>query len=165
MTFNDYNDNKLTVYKLDERGQEKWHYDAEVVQKGANFVCVRAAFASQAGDVRSGFLVFRAGDLMTEWFYNDRWYNIFRVQEGSRGALKGFYCNVTRPAQISEEVVTAEDLALDVLVSPRGDITLLDEDEFEAMFISSEDRAQALKAVEEIKQAVAQRTPPFDEIT
>ncbi len=164
MDFDELDDNWVTVYKLNERGEEVWHYNAELVGKGTNFACVRAAFAGRHDEVRRGFLVFRSGDAMTEWFYNDRWYNIFRVQEGSRGALKGFYCNITRPAQISEEVITAEDLALDVLISPGGEITLMDEEEFEILPLAAEDRKQALAAVEQIKQMVANRVPPFDEI-
>ncbi|MFN8372601.1 MAG: DUF402 domain-containing protein [Anaerolineae bacterium] len=164
MQFDDLENNWVTVYKLNERGDEITHYDAEVVAKGANFVCVRAAFIGRRAEVRSGFLLFRTGDAMTEWFYNDRWYNIFRLQEGSRGPLKGFYCNITRPAKISEEVVTAEDLALDVLVSPQGEIMVMDEDEFEIMSLPADDRTQALKAVEQLKALVARREPPFDEI-
>jgi uncharacterized protein len=163
MPFDD--DNRVTVYKLDERGEEVWKYDADVVAKGANFVCVRAPWIGRQDELHRGFLVFRRGDMMTEWHYNDRWFNIFRLQDGSRGALKGFYCNITRPAKISEEVVTAEDIALDVLVSPLGNVLLDDEDEFQAMPLSDEDRAQALNAVEEIKQMVANRAAPFDELT
>jgi hypothetical protein len=164
MAFEELHDNWLTVYKLNERGEEVWHYNAEIIENGANFVCVRALFVGRRDEVRSGFMVFRRGDVMTEWFFNDRWYNIFRVQDGANGALKGFYCNITRPAQLSEEVVTAEDLALDVLVAPNGEITLLDEEEFEAMPLSAEDRTQAWAAVEQLKQRVVARTPPFDEL-
>jgi uncharacterized protein len=164
MRFDDMDDNWLTIFKLNERGEEVYQYNAQVVEKAPNFVCVRAAWGGKYNELKREFLVFRRGDLLTEWHYSDRWYNIFRVQEGSRGPLKGFYCNITRPAMISEEVVTAEDIALDVLVSPSGEVILTDEDEYEAMPLSAEDRQQAMNAVEEIKRLVAQRLPPFDEL-
>lgn len=158
-------DNQITIYKLDERGEEVFNYDAVIVHKSANCVVVRAPWVGRSDELHRGFLVFRRGDVLTEWHYNDRWFNILRIQEGSRGPLKGFYCNITRPAMISEEVVTAEDIALDVLVSPHGEVVLDDEDEFEAMPLSDTDRTQALNAVEQIRQMVAQRIAPFDEIS
>ncbi|NWF70531.1 MAG: DUF402 domain-containing protein [Chloroflexi bacterium] len=164
MTFNEFDNNWLTVYKLNDKGEEVWRYNAAIVERGTDYVCVRAAFMGRRDEVQTGFLTFRRGDALTEWFFADRWYNIFRVQEGSRGPLKGFYCNITRPALLSEEVVSAEDLALDVIVSPRGEIMLVDEEEFHALALSSDERVSALAAVKDIRHRVTARTPPFHEI-
>jgi hypothetical protein len=111
-----------------------------------------------------GFVVFRRGDIFTEWFYSDRWYNVFRVEDGQTGALKGWYCNITRPATITDDSVRADDLALDIYVLPNGNILLLDEEEFDALNLSLDERISALRAVETIRRVSAARVEPFSEI-
>ena len=150
----------ITVYKRDHAGRVVWHYAGEVLARGAGWVCLRALFDRDAADL--GFVVFRRGDIFTEWFYADRWYNVFRVNDGGSGQLKGWYCNVTRPAQIAPERVDADDLALDVFVMPDGGLHLLDEDEFAALDLPPAERAAALRAVEAVRAAAAARAAPFD---
>jgi predicted RNA-binding protein associated with RNAse of E/G family len=54
--------------------------------------------------------------------------------------LKGWYCNITRPAHIDGDVITSEDLELDLYVSPdRTTVLRLDEDEFEARGFAGSD--------------------------
>ena len=107
-------------------------------------------------------MVFRRGDVMTEWFYDDRWYNVFKVEDDTGERLKGYYCNITRPAEISESTIAADDLALDVFVSPEGEITLLDEDDFAALPLTDEERQSAREAVEQIRTLLSKRESPFD---
>ena len=93
----------------------------------------------------------------------DRWYNIFEIR-ASDGALKGWYCNITRPAHIGPDEVKAEDLALDLWVAPGGDMQVLDEDEFAALSLSPVERETARKALAELQARVARRVPPFSEV-
>lgn len=151
----------MRIYKLDEHGREVLHYDAELVQRGTHDVCVRAVFAFE---VDLGVVQFARGDIFTEWFYTDRWYNVFRVESGADGTLKGWYCNITRPAHITAEAVRADDLALDVFVDVRGTLHLLDEHEFAALTLSDEERRAAWDAVAQIRARVAQQLAPFEEI-
>lgn len=152
----------ITVYKRDHHGQRVWSYEGEVVARGDGWVCLRAPFNRDDHD--AGYVVFRHGDIFTEWFFADRGYNIFRLQDVDSGDLKGWYCNVTRPAHITDTEVEADDLALDVFVTPSGDILVLDEDEFAALDLSDEERAAALSAVAALRAEVSARRPPFDEI-
>ena len=62
---------------------------------------------------------------MTEWFYSDRWYNVFRLEDVDDDRLKGWYCNIGRPARLGKAVVAYDDLALDVFVTPEGGVTVL----------------------------------------
>ena len=137
-------------------------YEAEVLARGNTWICVQAQFARQ--DVDIGVMIFRQGDLMTEWFYTDRYYNIFQIQDASSQAIKGWYCNITRPAQITADSISADDLVLDVYVSPSGDVTLLDEDDFEALDLSSYERQSAQAAVKTLIEHARQRVSPFDTI-
>ena len=152
----------ITVYKRNHLGVRVWQYEGAVVARGATGGCLRAAF--NRSDHEAGYVTFRRGDVMTEWFYSDRWYNIFRLQDVDDGRLKGWYCNITRPAVIAADSVAADDLALDVFVRPNGATLLLDDDEFAALDLSPDDRAGALAAVDALLEAVDAREPPFDEI-
>lgn len=71
------------------------------------------------------------GDIFTEHFFLNRWYNVFHLASGD-GRFKGWYCNVTQPAIASFEAVSYVDLALDLFVHPDGHFSVLDEDEFRA---------------------------------
>ena len=153
----------IRIYKQDEHGNEVLHYDGVVVSRTETEICVRAVF--QYGTADMGYMTMERGDIFTEWFYTDRWYNIFRIENGKTGALRGWYCNITRPAVINAAEIRADDLALDVIITPDGTTHLLDEDEFEALAIPVEDRQAARDAVAHLYAQIAQRRPPFDEIT
>lgn len=107
-----------------------------------------------------GFVVLEPDDWWTEYFYADRWYNIFEIH-AEDGRLKGWYCNVTRPARIDADEVAAEDLALDLWVTPGGEMRVLDEDEFAALPLADEERETAREALAELKAMVAQECSPF----
>jgi uncharacterized protein len=149
----------VTVYKRDHRGRPVWSYTGTLVDTGYRWVCLQADFQRDAVDI--GVMVFERGDRMTEWFYSDRYYNVFRVQHGYSLRLKGWYCNITRPAEITPHSVASDDLALDVFVSPDGKITLLDEDEFAALPLPPDERVAALQAVESIQRLAALHEYPF----
>ncbi len=136
------------VYKLDHTGREVWQYPARVLARGPNHIRLEAYF--NRDDVDLGYTVFKRGDRFIETFYAERWYNVFAVHDRDDGGLKGWYCNVCRPAQISEAAVRCDDLALDVWVSPAGEVTLLDEDEFAALPLELDERRPALEALQSL---------------
>lgn len=150
---------EITIVKRDHHGNPVLEYSGEVVERGKTWVCIRARFNHD--DKPVGNVVFRRGDTFIEWHYADRWYNIFELYDVSDGHLKGWYCNVTRPAIILDNKVEADDLALDILVSPGGDLLVLDEDEFIAIDIPDTDRQRALMAVQVIREMVERKEPPF----
>ncbi len=135
-------------------------YSGTVITRGATWVCVKAPF--EHSDKDAGYVVFRRGDTFVEWHYSDRWYNVFELHDVDDDHLKGWYCNITRPAIITDDLIRADDLALDVFVSPARDILVLDEDEFAALDLSPEERQAAWDAVAAIRQAVADHAAPFN---
>jgi uncharacterized protein len=143
-------------------GEVVWQYEGTVVERGPNWICLTALFNVPESDL--GFVVFRQGDIFTEWFYTDCWYNVFRVEDGRSSELKGWYCNITRPATITDDSVWADDLALDLYVMPNGSVILLDEVEFDVLSLPIDERIAALRAVESIRLAVRKRIAPFEEI-
>jgi len=138
----------ITVYKLDHDGREVWQYPATVMERGST--CVRLEAFFNRDDMDLGYTVFKRGDRFVEYFYTDRWYNIFAVYDRDDGALKGWYCNICRPATISEAAVRCDDLALDIWITPAGRSTVLDEDEFIALEIPRDDRRQASEALQQL---------------
>jgi uncharacterized protein len=139
----------VTVYKLDEHGQEVWQYPAQLVEQGAGYVRLDATF--NRDDVDLGFTTFKRGDRFVEYFYTNRWYNIFAVYDRDDAVLKGWYCNVCRPAVIEDAAVYCEDLALDLWHAPDlSQPLVLDEEEFTMLDIPPTDRQQARQALKQI---------------
>lgn len=140
--------NEITVYKLDVDGREVWRYPATVLTRTRDHVRLQAAF--NRDDMDLGYTTFKRGDRFIEYFYSDRWYNIFVVYDRDDGALKGWYCNVCRPAQITETAVRCDDLALDVWVGPDGRTHVLDEDEFAALPLDETERRNGREALDKL---------------
>lgn len=149
----------VIVEKRDENGQKGVRYSGQLVTRGSNFICLHALF--RYGDTDRGNIRMRVGDIFTEWFYSDRWYNIFRVQHGVTGELRGFYCNITRPATIRLDRVWSDDLALDCTVNQAGEMVILDEDEYQALALDSTEDMEVRAALSEIRERVARREGPF----
>ncbi len=148
----------VTVYKLNEKGQVVWQYPALVLQRGPSAVRLEAFF--NRDDVDLGFAVFKRGDRFIETFYSNRWYNVFAVYDRDDKRLKGWYCNICRPAALGDTAVHCEDLALDLWVSPNGSVQILDEDEFQKLSISEKERAQCLLGLRELHRLVQEGSLP-----
>ncbi|MFC4514188.1 DUF402 domain-containing protein [Streptomyces ehimensis] len=127
---------------LVKAGRTKVRYPATVVYEDGTRVVVRAAWAGE-GDRDFGFVRFEAGDVFTEHYWRDRWYAVKEVRDAG-GSLKGWYCDVTRPAVTGPEGPVVEDLDLDLWVAADGSAVLrLDEDEFAASGLDGRDPAAA----------------------
>ncbi|MGX1881880.1 DUF402 domain-containing protein [Streptomyces sp. NPDC055287] len=130
---------------LVKAGRTKIRYPASVLFDDGTHLAVSAPWA--APDVRDfGFVQFEPGDVFTEHYWRDRWYAVKEVRAGD-GTLKGWYCDVTRPAVVVDGRVEVEDLDLDLWVSADGATVLrLDEDEFEASGLADRDPEAAAEA-------------------
>lgn len=152
-----------TVYKRNHLGENKLSYDSVVLERSETHVVLRAEFKLKTRDL--GYMLLKYGDIFTEWFYANHWFNVFRVQDIDTGEIKGFYCNLTRPAEIHDDYVAADDLALDIFVKPNGETLLLDEDEYNDLPLSETDRQQVQQAVETIYTWVVERHTPFEDLS
>ncbi|MFW6062656.1 MAG: DUF402 domain-containing protein [Chloroflexota bacterium] len=149
---------QVTVYKLDEKGEEVTRYPAVVLERRDHCIQLEAPFNRDAVDL--GPVVFERGDRFIETFYSDRWYNVFAVYSYGRNRFKGWYCNICRPATIEELAVRSSDLALDVWADPAGLTTVMDEEEFAALDLSPDERRQSRQALQALlKLAEAGRLP------
>lgn len=149
----------VTVHKLDPGGRRVTSYSAAVIERSSTRVALDARWTRPP--LALGYITFETGDQFIEWFYTDRWYNIFEVR-ASDGRLKGWYCNVAEPARLSATEVSCRDLLLDLWVSPNGATQTLDEDEFaQEPRLTASEREHALHALEELRAMVAGQAPPF----
>ncbi|WP_406150364.1 DUF402 domain-containing protein [Streptomyces sp. NBC_01012] len=142
----------LTV-TLVKAGRTKICYPAEPVRDDGTRITVRAPWA--APGVRDfGFVRFEPGDVFTEHYWRDRWYAVKEVRTAT-GRLKGWYCDITRPAVLRGAELLVDDLDLDLWVSADGASVLrLDEDEFEESGLAGSDppaAREAIRALDELE--------------
>ncbi|MET7640160.1 DUF402 domain-containing protein [Streptomyces sp. NPDC005438] len=115
--------------RLDKSPRPDVCYPATVLADDGDRVVARADWAGPP--VRDmGFVRFERGDVFTEHFWRRRWYAVKEVRD-SGGALKGWYCDMTRPLRVAGGELRVSDLELDLWVYPDDRPALrLDEDEF-----------------------------------
>lgn len=150
---------QFTVRKLDHTGRQVIAYPGTVLRQDDTILVLRTAWIGDARDL--GFVVLDPSDCWTEYFFPGRRYNAFEIR-ASDGRLKGWYCNITRLPQIGPSDVRAEDLALDVWVTPERQTLVLDEDEFRALPLQADERAAARAALKELLGLVRDGGFPFD---
>jgi predicted RNA-binding protein associated with RNAse of E/G family len=153
---------EITVTLLKPGKHTTVTYTAELLRIDPGHVLIHARWERPRLDL--GYVAFDPGDHFYEHFYTERWYNIFELR-GEAGALKGWYCNITRPAQIDGATIISEDLELDLFVAPdRKRILRLDLDEFAARGLDISDpaaHAAALAALDELERMAQAGMPPF----
>jgi hypothetical protein len=135
----------VVVIKLNFERQETWRYSGRVLRRSERAVVLEALF--NRDDVDFHNILLKNGDRFVEVYYTDRWYNIFEIYDRDDARLKGWYCNVSLPAQVSDHEIRYVDLALDLLVYPDGRQLVLDEDEFAQLTLDEPTRRQARAAL------------------
>ncbi|HSB02827.1 MAG TPA: DUF402 domain-containing protein [Anaerolineae bacterium] len=149
---------KIKVQKKNPAGEVTYEYEGVLLSRDETSVKLEALF--DRADTPLGDVVLKMGDRFVEYYYTDHWYNIFAIHDHATGKIKGWYCNIGKPAVIEDGVVSYVDLALDLWVSANGRQTVLDEDEFEALKLNEELRVGALKGLDELKQLFLNGKPP-----
>ncbi len=151
---------KITVHKLNAGGREVWRYEGVVLKRTDTSILLEAYYDLE--DIDYHGLQLRRGDRFIETFFSDRWYNIFAIYDVDDDHFKGWYCNIARPALIEDRDIYAEDLALDLIVTPDGKHVLLDEDEFAALKLPPDERKRALETTEKLKGLATAKAAPFN---
>ena len=106
------------------------------------------------------------GTASVEYYWLDRWYNVFRFSEPT-GELRNFYCNVNVPPAFDGQVLSYVDLDIDVLVESNFSYKVLDLAEFEQnterYAYPIEIQNNARRAVAELIGLIESRSFPFVE--
>jgi protein associated with RNAse G/E len=152
----------VTVYKLNPAGRVTWQYQGRVLRREKKSTVIEAFFNHE--DMPFQGVTLKRGDRFVETFFNDHWYNLFEIFDRDDGRIKGWYCNIGRPAEMKEESIAYIDLALDLWVTPDGHQMVLDEEEFSALNLDLETRERALEALEFLQREFqSKRLPEQDD--
>lgn len=145
----------ITVVKLDHLGQETWRYQGTILKQAPHEIILEAFFDHD--EIWIDEIILCRGDRFIEYYYDNRWYNVFEVHAREDGRFKGWYCNISSPAEITERHIKYRDLALDLLVYPDGRQVILDEEEFSLLTLDPKLRAGAQGALTELQNAFNQK--------
>ncbi len=149
---------RIKVQKKNPAGEVVYEYEGDELRRDDTSIVLEALFTRD--DMPFQDVTFKKGDRFVEYYYSDRWYNIFAIYDRDDGQVKGWYCNIGKPAVIEDGVVSYVDLALDLWVSADGKQTVLDEDEFEALALPADLRRKALDGLTVLKQVFLNDKPP-----
>jgi len=145
-------------------GSEHRRWPARIAKHEGSLLILDAVFEDGLEHDLLGTIV--AGTVSAEYYWLDRWYNVFRFSDSS-GKLKSFYCNINQPPSFDGHVLSYIDLDIDVLVAPDLTYKILDLDDFEAnaaQYAYPEDvQANAHRALKELTKLIDARVFPFDE--
>lgn len=157
------NNQKIIVraLKYDETIHRTW--DCELINETGELWEFVGVFQDEINHPLLG--VIRPETVSHEYYWKNRWYNVFRFHE-PEGELRNFYCNVNMPPILRENVLSYIDLDIDVLVAPDFSYQILDLDEFEANAAKHEYESETIiKAHESLGELIAlieNRRFPFD---
>jgi len=149
----------MKILKKNLADEVTWQYDGKVLRREENLVTVETFF--NRDDLPFQGIILKHNDRFVETFYTDKWYNIFEIYDRDNGRLKGWYCNITKPAIIEEGSVSYVDLALDLWISADGQQIVLDEDELEELNLDEELKQQVYSGLHELEQHFESKNPPF----
>ena len=135
-------------------------YAGTVLRQNARHVLVHARWQRERLELT--FVTFEPGDHLFEHYFFDAPYNIFELR-APNGRLKGWYCNVCRPARLEGDRLVSEDLELDLFVSAdRQTLLTLDEDEFRGRAFDEATAELARAGLAALRHLAASGRPPFD---
>jgi uncharacterized protein len=152
----------VSVLKYDLVEHRRW--PARIAKIEGPLMVLHAVFEDEIEHDLLGTI--SSGTISTEYYWLDRWYNVFRFSDPDY-ELKNFYCNVNQPPTFDGRVLSYIDLDIDVLVAPDLTYKILDLEDFEAnaeRFAYPEDvQANAHRALKELTELIEARAFPFDE--
>lgn len=152
----------VRTYKYDGTEHRKWR--AQISLQQDSLIVLDAKFEEEIQHPLLGTI--SPETLSVEYYWLDRWYNIFRFVEPA-GDLRNFYCNVNVPPVLQKNVLSYIDLDIDILVAPDFSYSILDEDEFainaKRFSYPKEIQRRSLEALEELVNLIEKRAFPFSE--
>jgi uncharacterized protein len=152
----------ITVRANKYDGSQHRSWPARLVKREGPLLVLDAQFQEEVQHDLLGTIA--RGTQSVEYYWLDRWYNVFRFSEPS-GRLRNYYCNINVPPTFDGKVLDYTDLDIDILVQADLSYEILDNDEFElnaAHFGYPPDVVlSARTAVEEVTKLIESRSFPF----
>lgn len=153
----------ITVSSRNYDGSLRRSWTARLIRKEKALIEMVGEFDFDVDHPDLGII--RRGTVSHEYYWLDRWYNVFRFHDAS-GQFRNFYCNINLPPIFQDFALDYVDLDIDLLVDSSGSITVLDEAEFEEnvkLFkIPADVCDNAKRAVDQLALSIERRIFPFD---
>ncbi len=118
----------ITVRACKYDGSEHRRWPAKVLRQEGTLLVLDAKFDQEIQHDLLGTIAL--GTTSIEYYWLDRWYNIFRFAQPS-GELRSYYCNVNVPPTFDGHVLSYVDLDIDILVEPDFSYRIVDLEDFE----------------------------------
>lgn len=154
---------KITINSRKFDGSIHRSWQCELLNKTDKYWLFVGEFEKEISHSKLG--VIRRKTISYEYYFKDKWFNVFRFHE-PEGKLKFYYCNINMPPVFENGVLDYVDLDIDILVQKDFSFEILDEDEFAENSLkhkyNSELRSQVDKTLDELKSLIRQRIFPFD---
>lgn len=147
--------------KFDGRISKTWH--AELTQQDDTILIFTGVFETAVDHRKLGYI--RKGTVSREYYWTDKWYNVFRFIE-PEGELRNYYCNVATPPTFEDGILDYIDLDIDVLADANLNYEVLDLDEFEERRVTlgytPEIIERSKRSLDELIRLLETRQFPFD---
>jgi hypothetical protein len=153
---------EMTVRVLKHDGAEYRRWKGRLVQLDGSLLVLEAEFDVDVSHHVLGAIA--RGTKTVEYYWLDRWYNVFRFIEKD-GTTRLWYCNINTPPEFNGDVLTYIDLDIDIVVQPDFSFQVLDLDEFESSVAryayTEHEKQQAQAALAEVISLIEGRQFPF----
>ena len=153
---------EVRATKYDGSGLRTWN--AQVLQQDGPLLVLDANFEHEIKHDLLGTIA--SGTKSVEYYWLDRWYNVFRLAHAS-GELRNYYCNINVPPAFNGKVLSYVDLDIDILVEPNLTYRVVDLEDFESnaarLGYPNAVRAGALKGLDELVELIERRDFPFNQ--
>ncbi len=155
----------VTVRACKYDGTEHRRWAAQLLRREGSLIVLDAYFPDEINHDLLGTIA--SGTRSVEYYWLDRWYNVFRFAQPS-GELRNYYCNVNVPPAFEADVLSYVDLDLDILVAPDFSYQVCDVEDFErnssVYGYSNEIKDSARRAVDELLEMIQVRAFPFNSL-
>ncbi|KXK06899.1 MAG: hypothetical protein UZ17_ACD001000214 [Acidobacteria bacterium OLB17] len=142
----------VTVRSLAFDGTIRREWSGDIVRQDDTRIDLVGAFDAAVEHPDLGRI--EAGTVSHEFYWLDRWYNVFRFEHPA-GKLRNFYCNIAMPPVLRDCILEYVDLDIDVLVWPGKEAIVLDRDEFEEHAVKLRyPKDTIIKAEESLKEVL-----------
>ncbi len=149
---------RMKIIKKNHKDEVAWEYEGKLIRREENYAIVEALF--NRDDLPFQEIVLKRNDRFVETFYTDKWFNIFEIYDRDDGKIKGWYCNITKPAEISENEIAYSDLILDLWVNAEGKQVVLDEDELNELNVDDDLKKKIYASLYELQDYFKSKNPP-----
>jgi protein associated with RNAse G/E len=150
----------ITVNSRSYDGSLRKSWTCELIERSEPLLVFVGEFSDAVDHPDLGRI--EKGTLSYEYYWLDRWYNIFRFH--TAGELRNYYCNISMPPSFADDVLDYIDLDIDIVVWPDFEHTVLDRDDYIAnanrFGYPAEVNAKVEETLKELLELIANRDLP-----